>query len=457
MPFLRIPPRRVGAQTGAVTCPPDLSLALSPGVAKAELAGRAAEAPVFKAKADNGRCTQRVAYLTNVYPKVSHSFIRREIEALERQGYDVLRVSVRSSREGGELPDPRDQVEALRTQVLLDGRAARLAGDMATLLLHRPPRFLRALHQSLSAGRRGGSGMVRSLAYFAEACRLVRLLEAQGIRHLHAHFGTNPAAVARLVALLSDVSYSFTVHGPDEFDAARSLLLREKVQDAAFVVAISDYGRAQLMRWSRTADWSKIKVVRCGVDEGLLRGPQGPPAGVPGRLVCVGRLSAQKGFSLLLRAIARLDHEDLQLRIVGDGELRPELEAQIAALGLGERVTLLGAGSAEDVRREIAQARALVLPSFAEGLPVVLMEALALGRPVIATRIAGIPELVDDRCGWLIAAGSEEELARALDRALACEPALLARMGSAGRQQVLRNHDVDRNAGQLSALLRSWV
>lgn len=456
MPFLRIPVRGSEAQTGLVTCPPDLSLALSPSNLNADRAGTDPNRPDQRAAADILPAKVQVAFLTNVYPKVSHSFIRREIEALERQGFDVFRTSVRHHRTGGSLPEPRDQAEALRTHVLLDGNPAALVRDVLAMLPTRTPKVLRALRLAISIGRRG-SGMIRSLAYLAEACRLVRLLEARGIRHLHVHFGTNPAAVARFVRLLSDITYSFTVHGPDEFDAPAGLLLPEKVEDAAFVVAISDYGRAQLMRWSRTIDWKKINVVRCGVDESLLQATPIAPVGKPGRLVCIGRLSAQKGFSLLLGAVARLSDKAVQLRIVGDGELRAELEAQIAAHGLEGRVVLLGAGSAEDVRREISEARALVLPSFAEGLPVVLMEALALGRPVIATRIAGIPELVDERCGWLVPAGNEEELARALREALACEPARLARMGAAGRQQVLRNHDANHNAGQLSALLRSWV
>ena len=397
----------------------------------------------------------RIAYLTNVYPKVSHSFIRREILALERQGFEVLRISIRRPAEA--LPDSSDRLEAERTLVLLDGHV-RLAGAFIAQMLARPRAFAAGLMLAISMGLRGASGIARSLAYLAEACRLVRMLESAGIRHMHVHFGTNPAAVARLAHRLSGITYSMTLHGPDEFDAPQALLLSEKIASAAFVVAISNFGRGQLMRWSQITDWPKIKVIRCGLDRQLLDGEKcSGPLSLPGPhdLVCIARLNTQKGLSLLLEAAADVarDHH-FSLRIVGDGELRPHLEAQIAALGLQSRVTLLGWRDAEDVRREILAACALILPSFAEGLPIVLMEALALGRPVVATCVAGIPELVDEQCGWLVPAGSRPALAAALREVLDTHPGRLACMGEIGRERVLRNHDADRNAAQLADLLR---
>jgi glycosyltransferase involved in cell wall biosynthesis len=396
-----------------------------------------------------------VAYLTNVYPKVSHSFIRREILALERQGFKVLRISIRRCTEA--LPDTSDRLEAERTVVLLDGHA-RLAAALIARMLCRPGTFAMALRMAVSTGFRSASGIGRSLAYLAEACRLVGMLESAGIRHMHVHFGTNPAAVARLVHALSGITYSITLHGPDEFDAPQALLLSEKVASAAFVVAISNFGRGQLMRWSRIVDWPKIKVVRCGIDRRQMDG-ENLPAGQsrPGSndLVCIARLNSQKGLSLLLEAAADVAREHpFSLRIIGDGELRPHLKAQIATLGLQGRVTLLGWRDAEDIRREILAARALILPSFAEGLPIVLMEALALGRPVVATCVAGIPELVDEQCGWLVPAGSRPALAAALREVLDTHPRRLACMGEIGRERVLRYHDADRNAAQLADLLR---
>ena len=398
-----------------------------------------------------------IGYLTNVYPKVSHSFIRREIAALERQGFKVHRFSIRAS--GEELPDPADQMEAEQTIVLLDGPRMRLFAAFLTLFFRRPYRFAQALVLALGAGLRGHSGLIRSIAYLMEACLLVRMMEEAGIRHVHVHFGTNPAAVARLAHALSGITYSMTLHGPDEFDAPASLLLSEKMASASFVVAVSDFGRGQLMRWARMADWPKIKVVRCGLERRLLE-EEPPTASLPNSniLVCVARLSSQKGLNLLLEAAAEVARDHLfSLRIIGDGEMRPQLETQIRTLGLERRVTLTGWRDAESVRREILSARALILPSFAEGLPVVIMEALALGRPVVATCIAGIPELVDEQCGWLVPAGSRPALAEALREALDCHPGRLACMAEIGRERVLRNHNADRNAAQLADLFRPLV
>lgn len=413
--------------------------------------------PAFISRQKLGAPRPRVAYLTNAYPKVSHSFIRREIQALERQGFDVMRISIRPCE--ATLPDAEDRHEAEQTSVLLDGYPVQLVAALIERSLTRPARFLRTLGLAISTGFRSAAGVGRSLAYLAEACRLSRLLQRANIRHVHVHFGTNPAAVARLTRHLSGITYSMTLHGPDEFDAPQSLLLAEKIANASFVVAVSSFGRGQLMRWSPADDWPKIKVIRCGVDRQLIDSPR-PVNGAaslnwPRTLVCVARLSAQKGLSLLMEAIADVAQEQrFQVRIVGDGELRPQLEAQIAAFGLGDRVTLLGWRDAQDVRKEILNARALILPSVAEGLPVVLMEAMALGRPVVATCIAGIPELVDERCGWLVPAGSSPALAEALREALACPPSELASMGAEGRARVLRHHNAERNAMQLAALLR---
>ncbi|MBB4640961.1 glycosyltransferase family 4 protein [Rhizorhapis suberifaciens] len=399
----------------------------------------------------------RIAYLTNVYPKVSHSFIRREIAALERQGFDVHRFSIRTS--GETLPDPDDQSEATRTAVLLDGPRMRLFSALLWQSLRHPVRFAKTLALAVGSGLRGQAGIVRSAAYLVEACLLVRMLQNASIRHVHVHFGTNPAAVARLANKLAGITYSMTLHGPDEFDAPASLLLAEKIAGASFVVAVSDFGRGQLMRWAHIADWPKIKVVRCGLDRQLLdEEPSASSLPHSNVLVCVARLSSQKGLNLLIEAAAEVARDHLfSLRIVGDGEMRPQLEAQIKALGLERRVTLTGWKDAEAVRREILGARALILPSFAEGLPVVLMEALALGRPVVATCIAGVPELVDEQCGWLVPAGSRPALAEALREALECHPGRLACMAEIGRERVLRNHNGDRNAALLADLLRPLV
>jgi glycosyltransferase involved in cell wall biosynthesis len=260
-----------------------------------------------------------------------------------------------------------------------------------------------------------------------------------------------------LTHLLGGPTFSCTVHGPDEFDNPELLKLREKISHASFVVAVSSYGRSQLYRWADHRDWGKVQVVHCGVDEGFLGGAPVPPPEAP-RLVCVGRLSAQKGHLLLLEAAARLaaDGTRFEILLVGDGPLRAAVEEQVRRLGLQDRIRLGGWMDAGQVREAILAARAFVLPSFAEGLPVVLMEALALGRPVISTAIAGIPELVlPGVTGWLVPAGSVEALVPAMREALEASPARLAELGRAGAALVAEQHDARREARKLLELFRS--
>jgi glycosyltransferase involved in cell wall biosynthesis len=366
----------------------------------------------------------------------------------------VLRFSVRRSPEV--LVDPLDLAEQSRTEVLLDGRPLRLLRAVAARAIRSPRRFITATREAFSIGRAASAGPVRTFAYLAEACRLADRLEAEGIAHVHVHFGTNPAAVARLASLVGHVGYSMTVHGPEEFDAPRSLDLGGKIAGARFVAAVSHYGRGQLLRWSAPADWGRINVVRCGTAGLFLREAEEDGAGLDSRtFVCVARLSAQKGIPLLIEAAAMVARDQhFMLRIIGDGEMRPEIETQIRAAGLQDHVRLLGWQGRDVIADEIRAARAFVLPSFAEGLPVVLMEALALGRPAIATAVAGIPELVDDRAGWLVPAGSATALAEAMRAALATDRQTLAAMAAEGRARVLRDHDVHKNAAGLAALLR---
>ena len=401
-----------------------------------------------------------VAYLTNAYPRPSHSFIRREIMALERQGFRIHRISIRPLE--GPLPDGADQYEAAQTQILLGSRIALMA-SFAALALTRPKSMLAALATTLSLCG-SPARLVRHLAYLVEACWLVRYMERNGIRHVHVHFGTNPANVALLAHRLSKVTYSITIHGPDEFDAPVALALARKAASAAFVVAISNYGRGQLMRWLAPVDWPRIAVVRCGVDAQFQSAaadvfPTAAPAPVSGlasrRLVCIARLNAQKGLPLLIEAAGLLAKtHDFELRVIGGGEMHDALVTQIGAAGLENNVHLLGPQPSDIVRTELLAARALVSSSFAEGLPVVMMEAFGLGRPVIATSIAGVPELVDASCGWLVPSGCAEALATAMATALDTDPTQLATMGEAGRRRVRASHDADTNADQLASLLR---
>jgi colanic acid/amylovoran biosynthesis glycosyltransferase len=397
----------------------------------------------------------RIAYLINQYPTVSHSFIRREIVALERGGVEVLRVAVRGWVD--KAASTADADERLRTRYLLRGGAAPLLKATLLCLAKRPLRFANALVSALKFSRGSLRPLPLHLVYLAEACLLQRWLARAGCDHVHAHFGTNAAEVAYLCQQLGGPGYSFTVHGPEEFDMPAALHIAEKVRQSRFVVAISSFGRSQLLRWIDAADWPKIRVVHCGLDGEFSAQPLTPPPPTP-QLVCVGRLCEQKGQLLLLRAVHHLREQGtrVQLVLAGDGEMRRDVEALITELGIADQVRITGWIGGPTVRQEILEARALVLPSFAEGLPVVLMEAMALGRPVITTYIAGIPELVTPGdTGWLIPAGDVQALSEAMQAVLAHDDAKLATIGARARERALARHSIDIEAGKLAAHFRA--
>lgn len=395
-----------------------------------------------------------VAYLVNQYPKPSHSFIRREIAAVEALGVPVARFSVRDT--AGGVVDERDKAEATKTRSVLSVGVLGLIGAMLRIAVTRPEEFFRALRLALSVGRGGDRGLLRHFVYLAEACVLVPWFKEAGATHVHAHFGTNSTTVAMLCHELGGPPFSFTVHGPEEFDRPEALRLWEKIARAAFVVGISEFGRSQLYRWSAHRYWPKIHVVHCGVDEMFLRVDKTAAPGAP-RFAIVGRFVPQKGHFMLLQAAAKLRAEGhkLELVLVGDGPMRQEIEALGHQLGLNGTLRITGMVSNAQVRQEILEARAMVLPSFAEGLPVVVMESLALQRPVITTQIAGIPELVQPGvCGWLVPPGSIDELTAAMRQALSAAPEELTRMGAAGAARVAERHDVIKEAAKLVQLFQ---
>ena len=397
---------------------------------------------------------KHIAYFTNQYPAVSHTFIRREIQALEQLGWQVDRFAIR--QHPGGVVDNADLAEVGLTRFIIKVAKVELMSILLKHLLLNTPRFLRTLRFAVRFDRRHAKSPLKTLICLVEASVLTAWCKQQGLEHMHVHFGTNSATIAMLAKQLGGPAYSFTVHGPEEFDKPEMLGLGEKINHAAFVVAISAFGQSQLYRWADYAHWDKIKVVHCGLAEDFLRHVPAPIPDTP-RLLCVGRLCEQKGQMLLLQAVAALvaDKIPLKLILVGDGPLRGAIERFITAHQLHEHVELTGSLNGEQVRAQLAQAKAFVLPSFAEGLPVVIMEALALGRPVISTYLAGIPELVENGInGWLVPAGSVDDLTRAMKTALQADLTVLTRMGECGRQRVLQRHAIVTEAAKLSDCFR---
>ncbi|KIN69059.1 glycosyltransferase [Sulfitobacter donghicola] len=391
-----------------------------------------------------------IAYILNSYPQPSHSFIRREIRALEAQGHSVTRLAMRAGN--APLVDAQDLEEAAATHYVLRAGALNLLRATLGNLTASPKRFLNAARLAIRCGRRSEVGVIKHLIYLVEAAYAAQVCTAGEITHAHAHFGTNASTVAMLCHALGGPEYSFTVHGPEEYDAPRALSLGEKIARSKFTVAITSYGRSQLSRWAGPTHWGKIKVVHCGIEPSHFPQPLPLPSGAL-RFVAIGRFVEQKGQLLALDALAKLNEttKGAHLTLIGDGEMRPEIEARIATLGLSDQVTLTGWVDEARILQELQNAHALLMPSFAEGLPMVIMEAMAAGRLVIATYIAGIPELVKTgETGWLVPAGDADALADAMQAMAQTPQEAREAMAQASRERVLSRHDVALEAEKLA-------
>ncbi|MGC4029170.1 MAG: glycosyltransferase [Steroidobacteraceae bacterium] len=396
----------------------------------------------------------KVAYFINQYPKVSHTFIRREILALETLGMSVRRYALRGW--DAEVADPVDEAERGRTRYLLEKGVLPVLWAAFAEACRSPVGMLRVLAEALRMGVGGDRTLVHHLFAVAEGALLARWARSDGVKHVHAHFGTNSAEVCMYAQRLAGLSYSFTIHGPDEWDHPQQLHIREKVRHAKFVAAISHYTRAQVFRWVALGDQPKAHVIRCGLDDAYLGAPlHERPA--QARIVCVGRLCVAKSQHLLVEVIARLKAEGLRvpLVLVGDGELRGVIEEQVRRHDLADLVTITGWASEEQVRKQIVSSSILVLPSLAEGLPVAIMEAMAMGRPVVSTYIAGIPELVEHEVnGWLCPAADIDGLKNVVRRAVGLTDEQWLGMAAAARQAVSRQHRVLAEAQKLHGLFR---
>ncbi len=375
---------------------------------------------------------------------------------MERQGFAIQRIALRGW--DAKLVDADDLREREHTRYVLQAGVTGLILAVIHISLTHPVRFFGALKLALKMSIHADRPWPFHLACLAEACRIIPWLKESGVRHVHAHFGDNSTEVAMLIEALGAASYSFTVHRT-EFDRPEFLKLGEKIRHASFVVAISSFARSQLYRWADYADWPKVHVVHCGLEQTFYDVQAVPIPSAP-RVVCVGRLCEEKGQMLLVDAVSRLVQKgtNIELVLAGDGDMRPELESQILRHKLQDNVRITGWISSAQVREEILAARALVLPSFSEGLPVVIMEAMALRRPILTTYVAGIPELIRPGVdGWLFPAGDVDGLVTVLEEFLATPIETLERMGEAARQRVLERHSVDTEAKKLAQLFHSII
>lgn len=392
-----------------------------------------------------------IAYLTGEYPKVSHTFIQREIEALRAAGWPVLSCTIRRAA-AKDVVGEAQKAEERRTFAVIEAakKPAMLLGAQVWAL--KQGRWRSTLKLAWKTRPPGVKAGLWQLFYFLEAAVLARHLSAQGVRHVHNHFADSSGSVTMLTAALAGIPFSMTMHGPALFYEPRWWRLDEKTARAAFVSCISYFCRSQAMYFSKPEYWDKLKIVHCGVDPARY-GRADIPRGK--HVIFVGRLAAVKGLPMLVEAFARVKvkHSDARLSIVGDGPERKPAEARVAGLGIGDAVTFHGYKSSDEVAGLLAQSDVMVLPSFAEGVPVVLMEAMASGLPVIASRVAGVQELVEDGVsGYAVPPGDLDSLSERLD-ALLSDPELCARMGAAGQAKVAAEFDQAAEARWLEQIL----
>jgi colanic acid/amylovoran biosynthesis glycosyltransferase len=394
----------------------------------------------------------RIGYLVSQYPAINHTFILREIQTLRAEGFEIVVVSIRP-------PDrPRNELAAEEAAELPCTATVKTMAAGRWLILHlqtlirRPGPYLWTLWSAFMMGA-GLRSSLRHAAYFAQAVVAGRLFEKAGIRHFHVHFSST---VGLFVTRLFPLTMSNTFHGPQEFVDPEGFHLREKVEASKFVVAISSFGRSQILKCCAYPEWAKVELAYLGVDPGVFTAAEPNRNCSPVELLTVARLAPVKGHHVLLDALDRLraSGHSVRLRLVGDGPDRAELEAHAHRLHLQEAVVFEGWCGQEKVRRFYAATDIFVIASFAEGIPVVLMEAMAMELPCVATYVAGIPELIENEAtGLLVPASDTVALADAIARLIA-DPSLARRLGAGGRRKVLSAFDLSRNTGCLAAIFR---
>lgn len=398
----------------------------------------------------------RMAYFVSEYPATSHTFILREVLGLRQHGFDIATASINPDQRIVADVTAEERAERHATYVL---KSHGLRGALSAQwwsLRHYPRGYARGLAMALRRTLSNPRTLLLNLFHFTEALMLGRWMQDQGMRHLHVHFATAGASVASLTKRVFPIGLSMTVHGPDEFANVRYEHFSEKIDAADFVVCISDFARSQTMQHSAPTNWSKLDVSRLGVDPTRFAPRSEARPAAEFSMLCVGRLTPAKGQHLLLDAVAALRDagESVRLHLAGDGPDRAALERHARGLGIEQWVQFHGALNHDQVRTLYGRCDAFVLPSFAEGIPVVLMEAMAAGLPCVSTRIAGIPELiVDGESGFLTSPSNLPQLVERL-RQLIHDADLRDYLGMNGRQRVLEVYDLDRNIDGLAALFQ---
>ena len=388
----------------------------------------------------------RLGYLTGQYPRLTDTFIQREVAALRGQGHRVQTFAVRAPALGDN--PSRGLAEGRRETIYLLPPRSMVRAHLQQFLKS-PSRYIRAIGLAWRTCPPGLLGGLKQIAYFLEAGMLAERMRTLALTHLHNHFANSSCSVAAIAAEIGGFSFSFTVHGPREFFEINQWWLGEKVARACFVVCISSFCRSQVMIAAPPMSWNKLRIVHCGVD--AKRFPVRRHIGKGRRLLFVGRLVPEKGCLMLLEAIAQLP--DVVIDVVGDGPLLQVLRERAAELGAEARTVFHGYLGEEGIRQRLAESDVFVMTSFAEGLPVVLMEALAAGVPAVATQIAGIPELIEDGVTGFLVPPSEPVATANAVRRLLDDADLRNQIAAAGREKVERDFDLETECERLAHIM----
>ncbi|HVQ37170.1 MAG TPA: glycosyltransferase family 4 protein [Pyrinomonadaceae bacterium] len=399
----------------------------------------------------------RLAYLISRYPAISHTFVLREVRQLRAQGFDIRVASINSPDRSDEGLTAEEREESASTfYVKQDGAGGAIRAHVRTLFSNPVPYF-RGLWFALRLGGFDIKRVFYGLLYFVEAVMMGQWMKRKGLSHLHVHFATPASTVGLVTAQIFPVTLSITVHGPDEFYDVSAYSLAEKIRGSSFICCIGNYARSQLMKLSSFTEWSKFEVSPLGVDAEIFAPRPAPCSGAaPFEVICVGRLVPAKGQHILVAAIDRLVKagHDIRLRFVGDGPDRETLESMVSARNLGANVIFEGAVNQDRIRALYARADVFALASFAEGIPVVLMEAMAMEIPCVTTFITGIPELINDgESGLLVAPSDDVALAAAITRLIE-QPALRANIGRNGRLAVVEKYNLGKNTERLAEIFQ---
>jgi len=398
-----------------------------------------------------------IAYLNSEYPSLSHTFIEREIRSLRERGVEIRTYSVRAATGQGRIGSA-NRAAAEETVVLQAGLGT-LLKNMISGAMQSPTGLLRALVASQRLSPPGLGFRLRHMAYVVQGVRMARDLAAVGISHVHVHMANNGTAIAMMACAFDPrLSYSLSIHGSAEFFHIDTWTLKEKAEGAVFVRCISEFCRAQVMAWTDPDVWSRFHIVRCGIDP-MAYAPRPAERSGPLHILTVGRLHPIKGYDVLLDACGLLKREGvvMKLEMIGDGPMRARLESQIVKLGLGDCVQIVGAVDQDKIGTYYDRADIMVVSSFMEGVPVVLMEAMAKELGVVSTRVGGVPELVEDGVtGFLVDPGSSESLAAAI-KGYAVDPSLCRLHGKEGRGKVLEAYCIGGTVDRMARLFERYV